>query len=401
MMHLMSLPPRQVVRMVDPDEETNLRTGLVSVAQQRTLRIVATNAAIDAAINTARHQTAAGVTRRRTNARARRRNSMEEIAARLPQAMDPVEVLRLCASGYSVKAARTRECLFSSKGGHAERRAKAEARCRRAALDFVDGPGTHLRHDGAAGHVSSDSDSDSADQGVEAYARSRVQRRRRVRNTRHRAGAAASGGGASTPISLHFVQVVCGERHSVGRMEDGRLALFGDNTHGQLGHGQGEVSLLPRLLSIEADELQTHGGTDPAASVAVADSKADVGGFMLRGGVAEDQSGDGGGGGGGSAGPGAAVMMRLKVINVDCGASHTMAVTSAGSLWSWGLNDHGQLGLGDTQSRCGSRRRVVCRVARAAEPPAVQPSARPSRTPPPAPSSRPRRPPPPRAALPC
>lgn len=34
--------------------------------------------------------------------------------------------------------------------------------------------------------------------------------------------------------------------------------------------------------------------------------------------------------------------------------AHVLGVMSDGSLWSWGRNDHGQLGLGDTEGRLAS-----------------------------------------------
>ena len=36
------------------------------------------------------------------------------------------------------------------------------------------------------------------------------------------------------------------------------------------------------------------------------------------------------------------------VVSVDCGAQHTVAVTDTGQMFSWGSNQHGQLGRGYT-----------------------------------------------------
>ena len=36
---------------------------------------------------------------------------------------------------------------------------------------------------------------------------------------------------------------------------------------------------------------------------------------------------------------------------VACGASHTVALTAQGHIYAWGMNEHGQLGLGDTITR--------------------------------------------------
>jgi alpha-tubulin suppressor-like RCC1 family protein len=36
---------------------------------------------------------------------------------------------------------------------------------------------------------------------------------------------------------------------------------------------------------------------------------------------------------------------------VECGGYHTMGLKADGSLWAWGWNTYGQLGLGDTTRR--------------------------------------------------
>jgi alpha-tubulin suppressor-like RCC1 family protein len=35
-------------------------------------------------------------------------------------------------------------------------------------------------------------------------------------------------------------------------------------------------------------------------------------------------------------------------LNIVCGAYHTLATKTNGTLWPWGLNAYGQLGLGNT-----------------------------------------------------
>jgi alpha-tubulin suppressor-like RCC1 family protein len=38
-------------------------------------------------------------------------------------------------------------------------------------------------------------------------------------------------------------------------------------------------------------------------------------------------------------------------LEIECGWNHTLAIKSDGSLWAWGNNGDGQLGLGDTKGR--------------------------------------------------
>ena len=46
--------------------------------------------------------------------------------------------------------------------------------------------------------------------------------------------------------------------------------------------------------------------------------------------------------------------MTFKVKQVSCGYHHTAAVTMEGLCFAWGLNSHGQLGLGSSFSEWNS-----------------------------------------------
>lgn len=47
----------------------------------------------------------------------------------------------------------------------------------------------------------------------------------------------------------------------------------------------------------------------------------------------------------------AAVMHDKQFLEISAGYGHALSVDSSGYLWSWGLNDYGQLGQGDTTNR--------------------------------------------------
>jgi len=49
-------------------------------------------------------------------------------------------------------------------------------------------------------------------------------------------------------------------------------------------------------------------------------------------------------------------FMRLKIIQIACGESHTMALATDGELFTWGAGDGGRLGLGDVRSRSAPER---------------------------------------------
>jgi alpha-tubulin suppressor-like RCC1 family protein len=47
---------------------------------------------------------------------------------------------------------------------------------------------------------------------------------------------------------------------------------------------------------------------------------------------------------------------RLKIIQIACGESHTIALGVDGELFAWGAGDGGRLGLGDVRSRVSPER---------------------------------------------
>lgn len=45
------------------------------------------------------------------------------------------------------------------------------------------------------------------------------------------------------------------------------------------------------------------------------------------------------------------VSINVQLINITCGAGHSVALSKHGQVYSWGLNLLGQLGHGDSDSR--------------------------------------------------
>jgi alpha-tubulin suppressor-like RCC1 family protein len=90
-----------------------------------------------------------------------------------------------------------------------------------------------------------------------------------------------------------------GARHSAAVTADGALFTWGEGTTGQLGYGRVTSAARPRRV----EEVQ--GGGRPLPPVA----------------------------------------------DVAAGWGHTLALARDGSVWAWGFNAKGQLGMGDTQAR--------------------------------------------------
>uniref|UniRef100_A0A8C6N615 Uncharacterized protein n=1 Tax=Melopsittacus undulatus TaxID=13146 RepID=A0A8C6N615_MELUD len=91
------------------------------------------------------------------------------------------------------------------------------------------------------------------------------------------------------------VQIACGDQHAMALTRGGELFTWGQNTHGQLGVGS-QATLTPQPQLVE----------------------------RLKG---------------------------IPLAQIAAGGAHSAAVSLSGAVYSWGKNDFGQLGLGDTQDR--------------------------------------------------
>ena len=101
-------------------------------------------------------------------------------------------------------------------------------------------------------------------------------------------------GSVSVRVQAAFVEVAMGEKHALGVKEDGTLWAWGRNNWGQLGIGSSGDSSVPVPVRV---------GTDKNWS------------------------------------------------KVAVGAWHSLAIRTDGTLWAWGLNQNGQLGVGDVEPR--------------------------------------------------
>ncbi|XP_065692195.1 E3 ISG15--protein ligase HERC5-like isoform X1 [Patagioenas fasciata] len=93
----------------------------------------------------------------------------------------------------------------------------------------------------------------------------------------------------------HIVQVACGDQHAMALSRGGELFTWGQNAHGQLGVSR-QTALIPKPQLVE----------------------------RLKG---------------------------IPLAQIAAGGAHNVAVSLSGAVYSWGKNDFGQLGLGDTRDR--------------------------------------------------
>eukprot|EP00820_Chromera_velia_P007570 Cvel_19856.t1-p1 / transcript=Cvel_19856.t1 / gene=Cvel_19856 / organism=Chromera_velia_CCMP2878 / gene_product=Ultraviolet-B receptor UVR8, putative / transcript_product=Ultraviolet-B receptor UVR8, putative / location=Cvel_scaffold1739:34465-40070(+) / protein_length=454 / sequence_SO=supercontig / SO=protein_coding / is_pseudo=false len=150
---------------------------------------------------------------------------------------------------------------------------------------------------------------------------------------------------ASISISA-LVSVGCGEKHTIGLSTGGKILTWGAGGSGQLGHGNTNDETSPSQLGgslnsknfIKASAGQEHTG-----------AVTDGGKLYMWGAGAVGQLGTGG-----TSNEDAPVEITVSgetFTDVALGQQFTLAVTSSGKLYSFGLNDRGQLGLGDTTDR--------------------------------------------------
>jgi alpha-tubulin suppressor-like RCC1 family protein len=138
------------------------------------------------------------------------------------------------------------------------------------------------------------------------------------------------------------VEVAAGEDHGCGLRQGGSLWCWGANDEGQLGTGDGADSLTPTFVSTLApvEQLAT---THRHTCALYADGSLWCWGANEEGQLAQ-----------GDPFPGEGVDRPTPVrvgseadwIAVDTGQGHTCAIRAPGSLWCWGRNLGGELGLG-------------------------------------------------------
>ncbi|XP_068089276.1 probable E3 ubiquitin-protein ligase HERC6 isoform X2 [Hyperolius riggenbachi] len=136
------------------------------------------------------------------------------------------------------------------------------------------------------------------------------------------------------------LKVACGGRHTLFLLEDGTVLSCGQNPCGQLGRKSASTSLDP----IHALEAQTIVDLSSGLNHSVA--------ICSEGNIFTWGEGLHGQLGSGKLPHQSPVPRRItgfsdiKVIQVACGHYHTLALSEDSSVYSWGKNDFGQLGLG-------------------------------------------------------
>jgi len=155
------------------------------------------------------------------------------------------------------------------------------------------------------------------------------------------------------PWSSNAVMISTGREFACSLLDDGSVYCWGNNNYGQLGDGTTTYSGLPREVLLPSDRFAISIDSGDYHSCAVLDN-----GEMYCWG--RQDYGNMGTGKGNIASNNADFKIKIPVkveIPLDksvsfmgVGEYHGCAVMTDNSLWCWGLNDHGEIGLGNTSS---------------------------------------------------
>eukprot|EP00210_Caulerpa_lentillifera_P005778 g5525.t1 len=172
-------------------------------------------------------------------------------------------------------------------------------------------------------------------------------------NAEHgRLGLGGASGGETTPVHCkaidHIKSVDCGGAHTVALTDNGEVWSFGLNSRGQLGHSPDKDHVqLPEKVSIPEPINCISAGNWHTLCLSESGNIWSFGcnafGQLGLGKQAEKRlflnldecvffyKGN-------------LELMSFLGIEICCGASHSLAISDTGELFSWGTNQHGQLG---------------------------------------------------------
>ncbi|MCX5977325.1 MAG: fibronectin type III domain-containing protein [Coprothermobacterota bacterium] len=138
--------------------------------------------------------------------------------------------------------------------------------------------------------------------------------------------------------------IAAGAFHTLALKGDGTVWAWGSNSDGQLGLGDGATRYYPVQITSLADNVSSlaAGGYHTVALMKDTTVWAWGSNFSGQLGVGDSTS---------SNSPVQVTSLGSNVVALVAGWGYTLALKSDGTVWAWGENSNGQLGLGDTTHR--------------------------------------------------
>jgi alpha-tubulin suppressor-like RCC1 family protein len=137
--------------------------------------------------------------------------------------------------------------------------------------------------------------------------------------------------------------VACGNAHTLAIQSDGSMWAFGANAQGQLGIGNTTQQTSPQVVGSSSDAWLTAAGGNQFSLGIKTDGTLWSWGYNTSGQL----------GFGNTTSPQKTPKQigTSHWLKVAAGTSHALAIRDDGTLWAWGLNDKGQLGNGNTTNQ--------------------------------------------------
>jgi len=146
-------------------------------------------------------------------------------------------------------------------------------------------------------------------------------------------------------IDTDWASVAAGNSTTLARKTDGTLWVWGRNNYGQLGlgdSGEGTERIIPTQIGTDTDWAKIACGSNHTIAISITGGAntlwvwgANYGGQLGLGDYTNRNSPT-------------QVGIDTDWAAVAVGSNYTIAIKTGGTLWAWGYNHYGQLGLGDS-----------------------------------------------------
>ncbi|ONK73282.1 uncharacterized protein A4U43_C04F29310 [Asparagus officinalis] len=153
------------------------------------------------------------------------------------------------------------------------------------------------------------------------------------------------GGDLTASPSREVVLISAGASHSVALLSGNSVCSWGRGEDGQLGHGDAEDRLQPTLVTaLDGQKVESVTcGADHSTAFSESEFQVYSWGWGDFGRLGHGSSSD-------VFTPQPIIALQgIKIKQIACGDSHCLAITINGEVHSWGRNQNGQLGLGNTE----------------------------------------------------